>query len=141
MIAEVATQGINDPVYCYDYATTFKKAAPRLGFGRDSTACCPIAPGSPDMNKPVEHAIHTLKAAFARELAAGAAARLTAKGAQALLVRLFREKVKADSVAADVATLPDTMRAIVTPRGQEFLGRDGKHYAGSGGDWAPRGLR
>lgn len=137
----MAEKGISDPVYCFDYATTFKRATPRVGIVRGTAACCPIAAGSPDMNKPVEHAIHILKAAFARALVEGKAARLTAKRAQRLLVELFESKVTAASVAADVATLPDTMRAIATPRGQEFVGRDGRRYAGSGGDWAPRGLR
>lgn len=141
LIARVAEEEIEHPVYCFDYATTFKRACPKFGIVRGSTACCPIAPASPDMNKPIEHAIHALKAAFARWLVGGAAARLTAHSAQHNLVRLFHEKVTAASVAADVATLPDTMRAIATPRGKEFVGRDGKRYAGSGGDWAPRGLR
>ncbi|KAI8467098.1 MAG: hypothetical protein J3K34DRAFT_471995 [Monoraphidium minutum] len=100
-----------------------------------------ISDPSPDVNKPIEHAIHTVKAAFLRALQEGAAAGLTGRRAQTLVFDLWNSKVTPAAVAADVATLPDTVRAIVTPTGQRFVARDGKRYEGSGGDWAPRGLR
>lgn len=144
LVAAVAEKGITDPCYCYDHARPYDAASDSVGIERGSAACCPIAPSSGDMNKPVEHAIHTLKAAFTRWLMEGGATNLTPARAQSKLEELFFSTVTQASVAADVETLRDTMRAIVTPKGQRFTASTGnppKEYEGSYGDWAPRGLR
>lgn len=137
----VREAGISNPCFSYDHAKPHEAAAPFFNIERGTPACVPMAAKSPDMNRPAEHVIANIKSEFIRRLQQGAAAGLTAKKAQALLQRVFHETVTAANVEADARGLVDTMRVIAAPKGAAVTLPGGRQVEGSGGDWAPRGLR
>ena len=111
---------------------------------RGSAARAPGAPRSPDMNSPAEHAISLLKSKFFAAADGAGYEKLTAASAasaQALLAKVFRKEVKAVSVKKDVDRLFITMRVIAAGEGVPVRGKGNKMVEGTGGDWAPRGLR
>lgn len=63
------------------------------------------------------------------------------KTAQKLLLRVFTDTITASSVAKDAATLPLTMRVIAANEGACVRGPNRQVFRGTGGDWAPKGLR
>lgn len=74
----------------------------------------PLPPNSPDMHKVVEHCVAILKDRFQAWLYSSPTP-LSMAAYQRHLKRIFEEHITAASVAADVATLPDTYHAILHP--------------------------
>jgi hypothetical protein len=135
---------LDAPVYSFDGAPAHSKAAKWWGMERGSAARAPGAPRSPDMNSPAEHAISLLKSKFFAAADGAGYEKLTAASAasaQALLAKVFRKEVKAVSVKKDVDRLFITMRVIAAGEGVPVRGKGNKMVEGTGGDWAPRGLR
>jgi hypothetical protein len=79
-----------------------------------------IPPHSPDFNKPIEHVWGQIDAhvhAWVRQRQQQQpGARITAAQLQAQVAAAF-QGVSKDSVAADVASLPDTYEAVIAARG------------------------
>lgn len=132
---------LDAPVYSFDDAPAHAKAAELYGMARGSQARAPGHSRSPDMNSPAEHAISLLKRKWFAAAEAAGYEKLTAASAQALLVEVFEAEVTPDIIRKDVERLYTTMRVIAADKGVLLRGRGNKMVRGTGGDWAPRGLR
>jgi hypothetical protein len=138
---EAVKAGIRRPRYVFD------NAKPHAGVSRQSKnkhlryRVLRIPPGSPDINKPAEHAIANTKAQFWRLLYSQPTGTVTARRAQELLVQAFESAVSTRSVKADIASWPTTLQVIGTAEGETFVGPDGRCHEGSGGDWPPKRYR
>lgn len=88
---------------------------------------------SPDIQKPVEHAIGFIKRRF-KHLLLSSPQPLSAREMQRL-VEEVAFTYPAASVQKDVFSLPLTYGVIATPRGQMYQAADGSLHPGCGGGW------
>lgn len=138
---EAGEAGISAPTYVFDNAKPHSGVGPESKSKRLRYHVLRIPPGSPDINKPAEHAIANTKAQFWRLVYNQPAATVTARRAQDLLVRAFEMAVSTCSVKADIDSWPTTLQVIATAKGKKFVGPDRLHHEGSGGDWPPKRYR
>ncbi len=76
-----------------------------------------LPPCSSDMHKVVEHVHGWLQGRMQKWLEDKDEEKLTVQECKAELERLFKHELKTESIAADVATLKDTYRAIIRAEG------------------------
>lgn len=88
---------------------------------------------SPDIQKPVEHAIGFIKRRFRHRLLSSPRP-LTAREMQRLVEEVAFEYPTA-SIQKDVLSLPLTYGVIATPRGQMYKAENGSLHPGCGGGW------
>jgi hypothetical protein len=104
-------------ILCLDHARAHNQAAAVLGSGMQ---LLPHPPHSPDCNKPVEHIHGQLDAMMKTWLSEWREQQPTAHPTPQLckdtLVNFFKS-ISTQSIADDVATLPDTWQAIVDELG------------------------
>jgi len=99
----------------------------------------PLTPKSPDIHKVIEHEVHRVKDVTKDEV--GKHPELhTAREMQALTRKVFYQGM-AESVLRDCISLLDTLKAVALPQGFVMHSHTGAPHAGTGGDWAPTGLR
>lgn len=111
---------VEDPImFSHDNATFFTAAElPDEGLG-EVWCVVNMPPKSPDLHKIVEHPIHPIKALF-RKRFTQLAGKVKHDKAMDLLEDCVKEAVKTRSIAADVLTMPSTLRSVIK----------------NGGDWA-----
>lgn len=116
---------VEDPIiFSHDNATFFTAAElPDEGFG-EVWRVVQMPSKSPDLHKIVEHPIHPIKALFRKKFTQ-LAGKVSSKNAMDLLEECVSEAVKARSIAADVLTMPSTLRSVIA----------------NGGDWADTPFR
>ena len=88
---------------------------------------------SPDIQKPVEHAIGFIKRRFKHKLLSSPQP-LSAQAMQRLVEEVASDYPTA-SVQKDVFSLPLTYGVIATPRGEYYKAEDGSLHPGCGGGW------
>lgn len=103
-----------------------------------------IPPRSPDLNKPVEHMFHRIKAGIRERLYTNNEL-LTPQMVQQWVVDIFFEKQagpdgtmvykQQEMIKKDVLTLPLTWLAVSTDKGQAAQHTNGTTVQGSGGDY------
>jgi len=125
------------PLYMFDN--------PSVHIGADLTAVgisqdqiLPIAPYSPDFNKPIEHTFGILKGVFRKYLyddCEMGREEIPPAKLQRDLKHMFMSEIHASVVMADAYSLPDTWDVVRSAEGRAFVGRNGKTHIGSNGDW------
>lgn len=100
---------------------------------------------SPDIHKVVEHTFARFKPRLHGQLYARFAARGVAEPSmdevRVELESALAWAARAETIAADQASLHITLGIIATEVGQQYVMPDGRHFDGSGGNWPPRGFR
>ena len=100
----------------------------------------PLAPYMPDGHKVIEHVFARAKHELVEQVyqLGSEADRITAADAQRMVRNALSKVATPAQIKKDVDSLPLTYEVIARPRGQLFLGRDGKWHRGTGGDWPPK---
>lgn len=126
----------------FDNASIHKLSDAQLptGFNR-----VPLSTYSPDIHKVIEHTFARLKAEFHGLLYEHCVSKGVAQPAmetvRVLLERALHKVAAAKTIAADQATLPVTLQMVATAKDVEFEMPDGRHFVGTGGNWARQGWR
>lgn len=102
----------------------------------------PLAHYSPDMHKVIEHVFGYIKPAFHQEVyKLGMSKNLTSTSAQELLRRVCHQKITAAGVAADCASLLDTLYIIAGDKGTMHTTRAGQQVECVAGGWPEKRYR
>lgn len=127
------------PLYCFDNPTVQKGAdLTTVGIAKDQLL--PLAPCSPDFNKPIEHTFAIMKAAFRDHLYGNyqiTGHDVTPTQLQ-VVVDNIRKTVTGAMVMKDAIGLIDTWNVVCSAASRMFMGWSGKMLRGSAGNWALR---
>lgn len=133
--------GLLHPVYSIDNASPHAASLRRGTVRGVPFEHVHLPAHAPDMNKVVEHMFPILRRKLHDAIySLPHPHTLTARQAQALLWDVF-EHIDPSSIAADVASLPLTLKVIATEAGHHFRWSDGTTHIGSGGNWPDRRYR
>lgn len=121
--------GLGEPVYSFDNAPIHDMTLLE-SIGIDGSDRAPLPARSPDMHKVIEHVFGTLEGAMQQELHDDPGL-CTAKQYKAVLQRLFKSKITAESVRKDIKSLAGTYNVI----------RKSRDEGGVEGGWPPSRYR